>query len=239
MLLMVKEWAGGIIYQRSLCSFREGTMVEQSEAIIRLSKEQIGPASEMLVDAFFNDAKLTHVLPDDTTRREQGRHIFAFHLRYGLNYGRVYATSPTLEGVAVWLPSDLSEVTFWRAMRSGGMALQKGLSKDAMKRLLAFAEEVDVYHKKHVSGRHCYLFFIGVDPRFQGRGYGGTLIRPMLDRMDGRGMACYLNTQNERNISLYEHFGFSVVEQISLPGSGILHTGMIRYPIVREGTSKG
>ncbi len=214
-------------------------MVEQSEAIIRLSKEQIGPASEMLVDAFFNDAKLTHVLPDDTTRREQGRHIFAFHLRYGLNYGRVYATSPTLEGVAVWLPSDLSEVTFWRAMRSGGMALQKGLSKDAMKRLLAFAEEVDVYHKKHVSGRHCYLFFIGVDPRFQGRGYGGTLIRPMLDRMDGRGMACYLNTQNERNISLYEHFGFSVVEQISLPGSGILHTGMIRYPIVREGTSKG
>ncbi len=214
-------------------------MVESSEAIIRLSKEQIGPASEMLVDAFFNDAKLTHVLPDDTTRREQGRHIFAFHLRYGLNYGRVYATSPTLEGVAVWLPSDRSEVTFWRAMRSGGMALQKGLSKDAMKRLLAFAEEVDVYHKKHVPGPHCYLFFIGVDPRFQGRGYGGTLIRPMLDRMDGRGMACYLNTQNERNISLYEHFGFSVVEQISLPGSGILHTGMIRYPIVQEGTSKG
>ena len=214
-------------------------MVEQPGAIIRLSKEQIGPASEMLVEAFFNDAKLTHVLPDDTTRREEGRKIFEFHLRYGLNYGRVYATSPTLEGVAVWLPSNRSEVTFWRAMRSGGMALQKGLSKDAMKRLLAFAEEVDVYHKKHVPGPHCYLFFIGVDPRFQGRGYGGTLIRPMLDRMDGRGMACYLNTQNERNISLYEHFGFSVVEQISLPGSGILHTGMIRYPIVQEGTSKG
>jgi ribosomal protein S18 acetylase RimI-like enzyme len=209
-------------------------MVELAGNIIRLPKEQIGPASEMLVEAFFNDSKLTHVLPDERDRREKGRHLFAFELRYGLNYGRVYATSPNLEGVAVWLPSDRSEITFWRAMRSGGMALQKGLSKDGMKRLLAFSYQVDAYHKKHLPGFHCYLFFIGVDPSLHGKGYGGRLIRPMLDWMDGRGMPCYLNTQNEKNIGLYEHFGFSVVEQVSLPGSGILHTGMIRYPVVRE-----
>jgi ribosomal protein S18 acetylase RimI-like enzyme len=207
-------------------------MVEQAGDMIRLSKEQIGPASEMLVDAFFNDAKLTHVLPDENTRREKGRQLFAFHLRYGLNYGRVYATSPVLEGVAVWLPSNRSEVTLWRAMRSGGMALQKGLSKDAMKRLLSFADQVDAYHKKHLPGSHCYLFFIGVDPRLHGKGYGGKLIRPMLDRMDKMQMACYLNTQNEKNIGLYEHFGFTVIEQVRLPESGILHTGMIRYPAV-------
>ncbi|MDD1708033.1 MAG: GNAT family N-acetyltransferase [Methanoregulaceae archaeon] len=207
--------------------------------IIPFTKDQIGPASEMLTRAFINDPKLTSILPDEQTRGERGKHLFAFELRYGLNYGRVYTTSPNLEGVAVWLSGDRSEITLWRAMRSGGFALQKALGKEAMKRLTLFSDQVDAYHKKHVPGRHCYLFFIGVDPSFQGRGNGGKLIRPMLDRMDGRGMACYLNTQNEKNISLYEHFGFSVVEQISLPGSGILHTGMIRYPIVREGTSKG
>jgi ribosomal protein S18 acetylase RimI-like enzyme len=214
-------------------------MVEKAGGIIRLSKEQVGQASEMLVEAFFNDPKLTHVLPDEHDRKEKGRHIFAFHLRYGLNYGRVYATSPNLEGVAVWLPSDRSEVTLWRAMRSGGMALQKGLGKDGMNRLLAFADQVDVYHRKHVPGRHCYLFFIGVDPRFQGRGNGGKLIRPMLDWMDGNQMACYLNTQNDKNIGLYEHFGFTVVEQVRLPGSGILHTGMVRFPVVHGGNSTG
>jgi ribosomal protein S18 acetylase RimI-like enzyme len=215
----------------------ERNMGAQVGDTIRLSKEQIGPASEMLVEAFFNDAKLTHVLPDKNTRREQGRHIFAFHLRYGLHYGRVFATSPNLEGVAVWLPSERSEVTFWRAMRSGGMALQKGLSKDAMQRLLAFAEQVDVYHKKHLPVRHCYLFFIGVDPRFQGKGDGGKLVRPVLDWMDRKQMACYLNTQNEKNIKLYEHFGFAMIEQVILPGSGILHTGMVRYPVVQGGDS--
>jgi len=205
-------------------------MVAMGGDLVRVTKEQIGPASEMLVEAFFNDAKLTLVFPDENTRREQGRSLFAFHLRYGLNYGRVFATSPNLEGVAVWLPSDRSEVTFWRAMRSGGMTLQKQLSKDAMRRLLAFADQIDSYHKKHVPGRHCYLFFIGVDPRVQGRGYGGKLIRPVLLEMDQNRMDCYLNTQNEQNIGLYEHFGFEVLEQVRLPGTTFLHTCMVRKP---------
>jgi GNAT superfamily N-acetyltransferase len=207
-------------------------MVKQAGDIIRLSNDQIGPASEMLVEAFYNDSKLTHILPDEQVRKEMGKQLFAFELRYGMNYGRVYTTSSDLEGVAVWLPSDRAEITLWRAMRSGLMALRKGLGKDGMKRLLAFSDQVDAYHRKHLSGSHCYLFFIGVNPHLHGKGCGGKLIRPMLALMDKRQMACYLNTQNEKNIGLYEHFGFTVAEQVSLPGSGILHTGMIRYPVV-------
>lgn len=197
----------------------------------RLTKEQVGPASEMLVEAFFNDPKLTHILPDEDVRREKGRHLFSFELRYGRNYGWVCATSPRLEGVAVWLPSDRSEITLWRAMRSGGFALQKGLGKDGMKRLLAFSDQVDAAHKRHLPGFHWYLFFIGVDPRFQGKGCGGKLIWPMLDWLDGRQMACYLNTQNEENIGLYEHFGFVTKEQVRIPGTEFLHTCMIRESV--------
>jgi hypothetical protein len=42
--------------------------------------------------------------------------------------------------------------------------------------------------------------------------------------MDKRGMPCYLNTQNEKNIGLY---GFCVVEQVRLQGTEILPTGML------------
>jgi len=207
--------------------------------LIHLSKDQIDPASEMLVRSFFNDPKLTHILPDEDSRKEKGRHLFAFELRYGLRYGRVLATSPNLEGVAVWIPSERSEITFWRAFWSGGRALQRGLGKDGMDRLLAFSDQVDLYHKKHLPGPHCYLFFIGVDPRYHGQGFGGKLIRPMLEWLDERRMACYLNTQNEENIGLYEHFGFRVAEQVTLPGSGIMHTGMIRDPVVEGEPSAG
>jgi ribosomal protein S18 acetylase RimI-like enzyme len=101
-----------------------------------------------------------------------------------------------------------------------------------MDRLEAFSAQVDAYHEKHLPTPHCYLFFIGVDPRSQGQGYGGMLIRPMLEWLDEKGMACYLNTQNEANIGLYEHFGFRVVEQVTLPGTTFVHTGMVRDPAV-------
>jgi hypothetical protein len=89
-------------------------MADQKGDLMLLGRKQIGPASEMLTQAFFNDSKLTHVLPDEEIRKERGRHLFSFELRYGMNYGRVYTTSPALEGVAVWLPSERFEITFWR-----------------------------------------------------------------------------------------------------------------------------
>ena len=205
--------------------------------LMRLSRAQIDPASEMLVRSFFNDPKLAYILPDDEERREKGRHLFAFELRYGLRYGRVFATSPNLEGVAVWIPSAKAAITFWRAMLCGGMRLQKGLGNEAMARLEAFSGQVDAYHEQHLPGPHCYLFFIGVDPRYQGQGYGGMLMRPMLEWLDEKGMPCYLNTQNEVNIGLYEHFGFTVVEQVTLPGTTFVHTGMVREPAGERGSS--
>jgi ribosomal protein S18 acetylase RimI-like enzyme len=214
-------------------------MIVQTVDLIRLDKDRIGQASEMLTRAFFNDPKLTYILTEERGRNELGRHLFTFELNYGLNYGRVYATSPALEGVAVWLPSAKSAITLWRAMRSGGMALQKNLGKETMKRLMNFSDQVDAYHARHAPDPHCYLFFIGVDPGSQGKGFGGKLIRPILERLDQRGIDCYLNTQNEKNIGLYEHFGFTMVEQVTLPGTEILHTGMIRKAGATEVDTQG
>jgi ribosomal protein S18 acetylase RimI-like enzyme len=198
--------------------------------IVPLHRDLIGPASEMLTKSFFHDSKLCSVIPDEAERRERARHLFEFEIRYGLNYGMVYTTSPSLEGLAVWLPSEKSEITFWRAFRSGGMRLQGGLGKENMQRLMAFSDAVDRLHKKHAPNKHCYLFFIGIDPGFQGRKMASRLIRPVLGRLDHLGMPCYLNTQNEKNIPIYQHFGFDIVEQLVLPGTEILHTGMLRKP---------
>jgi ribosomal protein S18 acetylase RimI-like enzyme len=209
-------------------------MVEQIGGLLRLGKDRISQASEMLTRAFFNDPKLTYVLSEEGGRKELGKHLLTFELKYGMNYGNVYTTSPALEGVAVWLPSAKSAITLWRAMRSGGMALQKNLGKETMKRLMNFSDQVDFYHLRHAPNPHCYLFFIGVDPALQGRGFAGNLIRPVLDRLDQKGVDCYLHTQNEKNIGLYEHFGFTVVEQVTLAETEIVHTGMIRKAAPRQ-----
>jgi ribosomal protein S18 acetylase RimI-like enzyme len=205
-------------------------MPELKGDVVRLSKHQIGQACEMLSRAFFNDPKMLHLIPDIAAKKELSRNLFEFELQYGMNYGDVYTTPPAIEGVAVWLPSSKSEVTFWRAFRSGGMRLQKQLGKTVMDRLMSFSAAVDNLHKKHAPYPHYYLFFIGVDPVYQKKRVASRLITPMLSWLDMQKLPCYLNTQNEKNIGLYEHFGFQVIEQLGLEDSGIVHTAMQRNP---------
>jgi ribosomal protein S18 acetylase RimI-like enzyme len=205
-------------------------MAELKGDIVRLSKKQIGQAAAMLTRAFSDDPKLTHLMPDIAVKKELSQHLFEFELQYGMNYGDVYTTSPAVEGVAVWLSSTKSEITFWRAFRSGGRVLQKRLGKKIMDRVMSFSTAVDTLHKKHAPYPHYYLFFIGVDPAYQKKRVASRLITPMLGWLDMQKLPCYLNTQNENNIGLYEHYGFQVIEQLVLPDSGIVHTAMLRNP---------
>ncbi|HDS63061.1 MAG TPA: hypothetical protein ENN52_02820, partial [Methanofollis liminatans] len=120
--------------------------------LLRLKKEQIGPAAEMLARAFGQDPKMGYFVPDEGKRLEIARHHFEFLLRYGLIYGEVYATSPQLEGVAVWLPAKKVEITLWRALRTGLFRFRKGVGKEALERILFFSEYIDGLHREHMPG---------------------------------------------------------------------------------------
>jgi ribosomal protein S18 acetylase RimI-like enzyme len=195
-----------------------------------LGKSDIPRAAAMLARAFFSDPKMTHLLPEVAARIERSRFLFEFELRYGLIYGEVYATSPACEGVCVWLPSKKSAISLWRAFRAGGFRLRGQLGPEGFDRLMAFSKRVDELHAQHLPAPHTYLFFIGVDPSHQKTGCAGRLIRPMLGRLDATGIPCYLNTQNEKNVGLYEHFGFRVIDRQMIPGTPVVHTAMVRGP---------
>ena len=74
--------------------------------LVRLTKAQIKPAAETLVQAFQDDPLIAYFIPDASERNNKSPYIFHLLIRYGLLYGEVYAISPNLEGVAVWLPSE-------------------------------------------------------------------------------------------------------------------------------------
>lgn len=198
--------------------------------LTRLSKAQVGPAAEMLARSFLQDPKMISFVPDTGKTLALSRHILEFELRYGIMYGEAYATSPSLEGVAVWLPSEKAEISFWRALRAGAFRLRGTVGKEIMNNILSFSDYIDGLHRQHVPGSHWYLFFIGVDPAYQGKGFASRLIRPMLSRLDQEKKSCYLVTQNEQNVALYEHYGFAVVDHSTIPGTGVGHWEMFREP---------
>jgi hypothetical protein len=59
---------------------------------------------------------------------------------------------------------------------------------------------------------HFHLGPFVVEPALQGRGTGTLLISEAIDRADGQGAACYLETDKAINAAFYESFGFRTVK---------------------------
>jgi len=51
--------------------------------------------------------------------------------------------------------------------------------------------------------------------------------------MDAAGLPCYLETLEEKNVRLYEHFGFTVLEQTAVPDTYLTVWAMLR-PVDRK-----
>ena len=88
---------------------------------------------------------------------------------------------------------------------------------------------LDAMAKKHPKEPHWYLGLLGVDPAFQGKGLGGTLLNKRILECDATHMPIYLETQKPENLPYYERFGFAVVEEIRHEGCPPLWT-MWRAP---------
>jgi ribosomal protein S18 acetylase RimI-like enzyme len=66
-------------------------------------------------------------------------------------------------------------------------------------------------------GPYIYLFVIGVKQDFQGKGFGGKLLRALIEKADVEEKPMYLETQNEKNVALYEKYGFHIYKEIDVP----------------------
>ena len=77
---------------------------------------------------------------------------------------------------------------------------------------------------------------IVVNPKFQGLGIGGQLMRDLIDRIGNA--PSYLECTNAANVAFYEKFGFKVVSEDDLidPDDETLRATM--YYMIRDTSMK-
>ena len=197
---------------------------------IRLDKSYVRAAAEVLSRAFYDDPLFTYFIPDALQRRNKLHHVFEMLVRYSVSYGEVYATSPDLEGIAVWLPSDRVEMTLWRGIRNGGLSIILNLGLRSTFTQLSVSDLMCSIHKCHILSPHWYPYLLGVELELRGKGYASNLVNVVLDRTDREGLVCYLDNTNEKNLPMYQHYGFRVVEEYKVPKSGVSLWAMLREP---------
>jgi len=203
-------------------------MQSDSDAPIRLDKSQARPASEVLARAFNDDPALIRFVTGPRRRVELLRSMFRMVLFHAVGRGEVYAVSPRLEGIAVWLPSGVPGITLWEALRGGGLTLLFKGGGEFMRKMKQDEDFARELRRRLAPTPHWYLEILGVDLQFQGKGCASRLLKPMLARLDAEKLPAYLETSTEEYVPMYQHFGFKVVQEAVMPGSGTKIWVMLR-----------
>jgi ribosomal protein S18 acetylase RimI-like enzyme len=178
--------------------------------IVRLTDSQIPEAGATLARAFHDDPLMIYAIPDAAERVRLLPDMYARMIRFGTLAGEVYVTAGTIEGVALWMPPN-AKWSRENIEASGMHETPTLIGNDAYQRYRDVVGREWQARERDMPTACWYLFLLGVEPSRQRRGLGGALIRPVLERADTGRVACYLETENQRNVAFYQKQGFDLI----------------------------
>jgi ribosomal protein S18 acetylase RimI-like enzyme len=181
--------------------------------LYRLTSKDYPRACEVLALAFQEDPLWRAILKDDLDKFPL---VFGVPLKESLKYGVVLASSPNLEGIAAWLPSQYIKLGFFRLLMSGTLWSAMKLGSKIGKLIQEVSDIIIKDREDIMEGIYLYLYVIGVAPDYQGNGIGTRLINSMIDHLPPE-IPIYLETETERNVRLYERLGFKVLKKVMIP----------------------
>jgi GNAT superfamily N-acetyltransferase len=171
-----------------------------------------------MASAFLDDPFVSYLVPDYETRRHRLPEMFAMLFRLGRRYGACDVTVG-IESAALWRPPGTWHIPIYQYITNAPRMLAI-FGRGALRAMAA----MDRLERKHPREPHWYLQAIGTDPAYQGRGYGGVLLRHRLAIVDAAGLPAYLEASREANVPLYANFGFALTGEIKMPDGPTLYS---------------
>lgn len=184
---------------------------QEQRSVHKGGAQDVPRMAAALADAFEDDPAWAWVLRDDASRRDVLERFFALSLeRVWLEQDECYTTAGGV-GAAVWELPDRWKLGVGAQLRLGPRLI--AIAGRNMPRMLRGLYALE---SGHPPDPHYYLPYVGVSARWQGRGIGAALLKPVLDRCDAERMPAYLEASSPRNRALYERHGFAVTEEFRL-----------------------
>jgi GNAT superfamily N-acetyltransferase len=181
------------------------------DGLYSVQKKELQNAVDVLTNAFSGDVMWQRTFNDENKTRA----VMETMARFCLKYGHVRATSGNMEGVMT-LSSSEKGISFTTLVLSGAI-LPLFLLVGEVQKALAVIGTIEEAKKSLGLGPHICLEQLGVMKTYQGKGFGGRLLRAVIEKAGNERKPVYLETQKEENVRLYEKFGFTMVKEVALP----------------------
>ena len=194
-----------------------------------VSKKDVDRLAEVATDAY-RDYPLHNWLMGGEYDAKASQLLMQITLKTMTEDAVIYADSEEINGFAAWLPFGFTGNKALPFIMNGGLRLILHSGIGMIGRLQSYEKYAMNLKKEFTDHYDGYLFNLSVKKDAQGKGIASKLMRPMLEFCDRENMVCYLETNKESNVSMYEHFGFETAKQETVPKSNVMHYAMTRDP---------
>lgn len=153
---------------------------------------------DILSRAFDTNKSVNYVIKQDSKREKRIRSLVQYSYDKTIKAGRVFL----IEGKAVALvysPQNIKTNIF-----ADLKLVFTALGFANIRKALGFKSKV----KKNYPNKMLYIDLLGVDPQFQGQGYGSQLLDEIKAYANKEKMPLYLETSTLKNIAFYKRNGF-------------------------------
>ena len=186
--------------------------------------------AELFTAAFRDDSLTLYLRSIAKDAKSVMRDNFRLVIERTYVNGAVFRTSEKYEGAAVWFLAGFPKSNFRSNWRILLFKLNQFRLHDISK-AIPFYLKIEKAHIRNVRQPHYYLELLGVDPKHQGEGFASQLMQPVLAHADAPRRLCYLETETQKNVAMYEHYGFKVVGKMPSTFSSEMYYMMLRKPV--------
>lgn len=179
-------------------------------------------------------AALDELGTTEQRKQELLRATIADDLAAHVPYEGVYLLEDGAAATGAYRHSELRGTTH-AALEDGHAPAFDAIATPEEKRVLAARTEAmapisdfDWSRKLEDGADHIYFYAWAVDPAARGTGALRRLLEPFFAYADEKQLNCYLECYSDRLQSMYEHFGFELIDVLSAEGFDITERRMVR-----------
>lgn len=169
----------------------------------------MGLVVKILSESFKDNKSVNYVVQQDGRREKRISQLVEYSFNLCMSFGDVWISDNQKGCALIMIPHQktFSFRAIWWDIKLAFSAIGIHRVMKVMKR----ESKVKAFHPKKPV---CYLWFIGVDPKYQNDGTGSQLLQDIIEYYEKRDMPIYLETSVDRNIPWYKRFGFEIFHKI-------------------------
>jgi len=166
---------------------------------------------DILTKSFDTNQSVNYIVKQDAKRIQRVRALMDYSFEVCYLFGDVFLSDDKKACALITYP-DKKKTTFKSILLDVKLILSV-VGLENIKKTLARESLINKIQPKELK---YYLWFIGVDPKYQNEGIGGRLLEDIIKDSNQKKRTIFLETSTLENIPWYKKFGFQVYNELEL-----------------------